>query len=82
MVLGIDYRFVESHGLYRQAIFQLVKRASHQNIDQIFMGFTADIEKRRFGAVQEKRVAFALIDDSFSMQVIEAEASLAYVEHV
>lgn len=82
MVLGIDYRFVESHGLYRQAIFQLVKRASHQNIDQIFMGFTADIEKRRFGAVQEKRVAFALIDDSFSMQVIEAEASLVHVEHV
>jgi hypothetical protein len=79
MVLGIDYNFVESHGLYRQAIFQLVKRASHQNIDEIFMGFTADIEKRRFGAIQVPKVAFALIDDTYTMQVIEANVS---VEHV
>ncbi len=79
MVLGIDYNFVESHGLYRQAIFQLVKRASHQNIDRIHMGFTADIEKRRFGAIQQPRVAFALIDDTYTMQVIEANVS---VEHI
>jgi hypothetical protein len=79
MVLGIDYNFVESHGVYRQAIYQLVKHASQQNIDRIYMGFTADIEKGRFGAVQEKRVAYALIDDTYTMQVIEANVS---VEHV
>ena len=79
MVLGIDYNFVESHGVYRQAIFQLVKRACQEDIDRIYMGFTADIEKGRFGAVQEKRVAYALIDDIYTMQVIEANVS---VEHV
>ncbi|MFK7787124.1 MAG: aminotransferase class I/II-fold pyridoxal phosphate-dependent enzyme [Crocinitomicaceae bacterium] len=79
MVLGIDYKFVESHGLYRQAIFQLVKRASHQNIERIHMGFTADIEKRRFGAIQQPRVAFALIDDTYTMQVIEANVSLEHI---
>jgi hypothetical protein len=79
MVLGIDYNFVRSHGLYRQAIFQLVKRASHLNIDQIFMGFTADIEKQRFGAIQQSKVAFALIDDTYTMQVIEANASLEHI---
>lgn len=78
MVLGIDYDFVESHGVYRQAIFQLVKRASQENIDRIYMGFTADIEKGRFGAVQEGRVAYALIDDTYTMQVIETNMSVAH----
>lgn len=71
MVLGLDYRYIYSFGNYRQAIYQLIKRANSLGMEQINMGFTADIEKQNFGAESIKKKAFVLVNDSFDMEVVK-----------
>lgn len=71
MIVGMDYRFIKSHRVYRQGIYQVVKRATMLNVENVYFGFTADIEKRNFGAVAESKVAYVQAIDTFNMKKLE-----------
>lgn len=71
MILGLDYYFLFSYKNYKQLLLQAVKRANELGSGKLFFGFTANIEKRKFGAVAVPKVAYIQTNDSFNMQVLE-----------
>lgn len=72
MFIGIDKSFDANFSIYRQAIFQVLKRAKELNCEKINLGFTASLEKKRFGAVSSSTVAYMQMDDTFNSSVIES----------
>lgn len=61
LVVGLDYAYVESRGLYRQVLRQTIERARALDADRVLLGFGADLEKRRFGAQPEANRMFVEI---------------------
>lgn len=48
---GLDYRYVETHGVYRQMLRQMVRRAQDLGAGDLHLGMDAEVEKQRWGAV-------------------------------
>ena len=75
MVIGLDYEYVRSHHSYRQALRQALLRGRSLGARRILLGMGAGLEKRRFGAHAQERVAFAQASDHYSAQVLDALAA-------
>jgi 7-keto-8-aminopelargonate synthetase-like enzyme len=75
MIVGLDYAYVRSHHSYRQALRQAMLRARELGSRRILLGMGAGLEKRRFGAHAQERVAFAQASDHYSAQVLDALAA-------
>lgn len=72
MIIGMDYDFQENFLVYKQSLYRIVMRARELNAEKVYLGFSADTEKKKYGAVQVKKVAFAQAQDNFNMEVIES----------
>jgi len=72
MIIGMDYSFNETYKLYKQALYQTVMRARALDMQKVYLGFSADTEKKKYGAVQIAKVAFAQAKDNFNLEVIES----------
>jgi predicted N-acyltransferase len=70
VLLGMDYAYLESHNVYRQALLQVVRRARQLNVKKVYLGLSAVIEKRKFGAAVISKVAYVQTKDNFNMEVI------------
>ncbi|MHA7943588.1 aminotransferase class I/II-fold pyridoxal phosphate-dependent enzyme [Formosa sp. 3Alg 14/1] len=69
--IGMDYAYVESHNVYRQLLYQTIKRAGTLGMEHIDFGMTAAFEKKKLGAVITHKVAYMQAKDNFSMEVLE-----------
>lgn len=69
-VIGLDYRFVRSHGLYRQCLRHLLLRAKQLGLGRVHFGMGAALEKRRFGAIAEAIVYYVRAEDHYAFDVI------------
>lgn len=76
LIMGLNYEYVESMNLYKQAIFQLVKRANYLNKEKVFLGYSADYEKQKYGANTISLHAFIKLDDTFNMELIESMSNM------
>jgi hypothetical protein len=72
MIIGIDYTFNSDFKVYKQALYQVLKRARELNLNRVYLGLSADQEKRKYGAKQYQRVAYMQTKDNFNMEVIES----------
>ena len=72
MIIGMDYKYVFEYKIYKQAIYQVLKRARMLNLSKVYLGLSADIDKHKFGAVQHARVAYMLAKDNYNLEVIES----------
>jgi 7-keto-8-aminopelargonate synthetase-like enzyme/predicted N-acyltransferase len=75
MVLGLDYRYVRSHGLYRQCLLQAVRRAQHHGLRRVLFGMGAELEKRRFGATPRQNCLYVQTDDHYAVDALAALAA-------
>jgi hypothetical protein len=71
LVVGLDYRYVRSHGLYRQCLRHVLLRARALGRRRVLFGMGASLEKRRFGARPEPRIYYVRADDHYSFDVIQ-----------
>jgi Acetyltransferase (GNAT) domain len=71
VVMGMDYDFVLSHGVYRQNLYQCLLRARQLGVSDVRLGLTAEIEKRKLGCRQVPYVAYLQARDNFNLEVIE-----------
>jgi hypothetical protein len=55
---GLDYDHVLSHGAYRQALFQMVRRARLRGMKVVHLGMDADMEKSRYGTTASPNVIY------------------------
>lgn len=69
-LIGMDYKWAKEYNLYRQLLFQTIKRANHLNFPQIDFGVSASFEKRKLGAVIRPKVAYVQARDNYTMEVM------------
>lgn len=72
MFIGINKHINTEFSIYRQALYQILKRANEVDSTKVNFGFTASLEKRRLGAESFKTIAYMQSDDHFNASVIEA----------
>ena len=73
-IIGLNYKYLYSHKIYRQSILQIVKRGITLKSQKIYFGITATIEKKRFGAKQIDKTVFVQVKDTFNMDVLKLES--------
>ncbi len=75
MIIGIDYNYNNEYKIYKQTMYQVLKRAKALGYSKVYLGLSADYEKQKFGAKQQTRVAYTQSKDTFHMEVIESMAA-------
>lgn len=70
--MGLNYDYIESHHLYKQAVFQMVKRGNDLNKKISYLGFSADFEKSKYLAEKITTFAYMKVDDTFNLELIES----------
>ncbi|MFV8351745.1 aminotransferase class I/II-fold pyridoxal phosphate-dependent enzyme [Flavobacterium sp. XS2P14] len=69
-LIGMDYTHAKEFQLYRQLLFQTIKRAKELNFNKIDFGVSATFEKRKLGATIIPKVAYIQARDNFSMELM------------
>jgi len=70
MAVGLDYDYVKSHGCYRQGLYQSVNRTMQLDLEKLYLGMDASIEKRKFGADKIKKSVYIQSSDNFNLELI------------
>lgn len=71
LLIGMDYSFIEEFNIYRQTIYRTITRAKELKASKIYLGFSASIEKKKFGANVIPKVAYIQYKDNFAIEFIE-----------
>lgn len=71
MIVGLDYDYVKSLGTYKQILYRTVLRAKELDYEKLDLAFTAEMEKKKVGAVVESTFAFSLAFDHYSHAVMQ-----------
>ena len=77
VLVGMDYDFVESHGLYRQLLSRSVQRAQAVGAARVYFGMGSELEKTRFGARPESRIMLVQAYDRYHNDVLSLIAAEA-----
>lgn len=68
--IGMDYEYIQQYQVYRQLLYQTIKRAQQLGFSKIDFGMTAAFEKRKVGATIIPKVAYVQPKDNFTMELI------------
>ncbi|MFE3866992.1 aminotransferase class I/II-fold pyridoxal phosphate-dependent enzyme [Flavobacterium sp. LS2P90] len=69
-LIGMDYSYAKEFQLYRQLLFQAIKRARELKLNRIDFGVSATFEKRKLGATVISKIAYIQARDNFSMELM------------
>jgi len=78
MVLGLDYSFNKEYKCYRQALYRVVMRAKELGLSKVRLGYSATIEKRKFGAKAFTSAAYMQVKDHYNMEVL---GTMSMIKH-
>ncbi|HSH67449.1 MAG TPA: aminotransferase class I/II, partial [Bacteroidia bacterium] len=70
VVIGLDYEYNNKFFCYRQALFQLLKRANQLMINKVYLGMDATIEKQKVGATVIPKSIYIQANNNYNMDVI------------
>jgi 7-keto-8-aminopelargonate synthetase-like enzyme len=76
---GMEDEWVESHGSYRAALWNVLRRAQRSGMTTVHLGMDAEVEKRRFGALPVHTCVYAQVRDHYAgaiLREISAEVGL------
>ncbi|MDO5968386.1 bifunctional aminotransferase class I/II-fold pyridoxal phosphate-dependent enzyme/GNAT family N-acetyltransferase [Flavivirga aquimarina] len=65
--IGMDYNYTKEHQVYRQLLYQTIKRATELGFKKIDFGMTASFEKKKVGATIIPKNAYIQAKDNFSL---------------
>lgn len=69
-LIGMDYNCAKEYQLYRQLLFQTIKRANELQFQKIDFGVSASFEKRKLGARIIPKVAYVQARDNYVMELM------------
>jgi len=72
MIVGIDYNYQDEFKCYKQAVYQVIERARILNKKVVNLGFSASVEKQKYGAKVIEVVAYMQSQDNFSLEVVSS----------
>ncbi|MEM6816508.1 MAG: aminotransferase class I/II-fold pyridoxal phosphate-dependent enzyme [Bacteroidota bacterium] len=76
LLIGMDYQYVYRYGIYRQMLYQLVKRARYLQLKQLNLGISASTEKKKVGATLYPKVAYFQAKDNYAAEMMAATIAL------
>ena len=76
MLIGMDYDYVFEYGVYRQALFQMIKRANELGCEKVNFGISASVEKQRIGSKLYPKVAYFQARDNYEAEMMSATIAL------
>ena len=68
--VGMDYNYLEQFHIYRQLLFQTIKRAIELKCRHISLGLTAEFEKRKLGATVYNKYAYIQTADNYKLELM------------
>ncbi|MEP5341662.1 MAG: aminotransferase class I/II-fold pyridoxal phosphate-dependent enzyme [Algibacter sp.] len=68
--IGLDYKYLKEFHVYRQLLYQTIKRAIHLKFNHIDLGMTASFEKRKLGATIEEKYAYIQTSDNYTLELM------------
>ncbi|NMH89708.1 bifunctional aminotransferase class I/II-fold pyridoxal phosphate-dependent enzyme/GNAT family N-acetyltransferase [Flavivirga algicola] len=68
--IGMDYDYKDEHQIYRQLLYQTIKRATKLGFKKIDFGMTASFEKKKVGATIIPKAAYIQAKDNFSLELM------------
>lgn len=68
--VGMDYKYLQQFHIYRQLLFQTIKRAIELNYNHIALGLTAGFEKRKLGATVYSTYAYIQTADNYTLELM------------
>ncbi|MGI0105881.1 aminotransferase class I/II-fold pyridoxal phosphate-dependent enzyme [Salinimicrobium sp. WS361] len=69
-LVGMDYKYATEFQVYRQLLYQTIKRAKDLGFKRIDFGLSASFEKRKFGATVKRRLSYVQTEDNYKMESI------------
>lgn len=63
---GLDYRYVYTHGAYRNMLFWMVQRLQELGIRTMHLGMDADTEKSRLGTRLQRNAVYVQVRDHYN----------------
>jgi len=66
----MDYDFAHKYQVYRQLLFQTIKRCKEINFKKIDFGMTAAFEKKKVGASVMPKFSYIQTSDNFILELI------------
>ncbi|MFD1605224.1 aminotransferase class I/II-fold pyridoxal phosphate-dependent enzyme [Flavobacterium artemisiae] len=70
-LIGMDYISGDGFNLYRQLLYQTMKRARELEIGRIDFGISASFEKKKLGASIIPKVAYVQARDNYAMELMQ-----------
>jgi 7-keto-8-aminopelargonate synthetase-like enzyme len=71
LIIGMDYSDGNSATIYKQMCYRLTEQARNIGVDTTYLGYGADLEKKRIGASSQSTLCFIQINDSYSLKILE-----------
>ena len=72
LILGLNYDYNESHYLYKQIMYQMVKRGNDLDKNKIYLGLTSDYEKQKYGAKTVPFLGYIKVDDMYNLDLLSS----------
>lgn len=72
LIVGMDYQYLRSHEIYKQALYRTVWRAWDLECDQLDLAYTAELAKKKVGARPKPAYAYVQAVDHFNFAQIAA----------
>ena len=72
LIVGLDDRYVRSHGAYKQILYQTVWRAWECGCHTLDLAYTADQVKKKVGAKPHKTVGYIQLTDHFNQALLSS----------
>lgn len=72
LILGLNYDYNESHHLYKQIMYQMMKRGNDLEKFKIYLGLTSDYEKQKYGAKIVSFFGYIKVDDMYNLDLLSS----------
>lgn len=72
LILGLNYEYNESHYLYKQIMYRMVKRGNDLEKFKIYLGLTSDYEKQKYGAKLVSFFGYIKVDDMYNLDLLSS----------
>ncbi|MGC4233512.1 MAG: aminotransferase class I/II-fold pyridoxal phosphate-dependent enzyme [Niabella sp.] len=70
LVIGMNYNYLKPLKIYKQSLYQTVKRAFLLNKENVLMGFGAPIEKKKMKAKAIKAFGYFLFRETYNLDIL------------
>lgn len=75
MLVGVDKTIDRKKSPYRQLLYRLIDHARKEGYQEVRLGFSADTEKKKFGAIKTEAYSYLQVKDNFMFESLQFKST-------